>query len=66
MSESTMLLQIPEPSRFHCEPDEDHFFAWLDPYARGLKVSHHTLFGVAEVFPVRSGVEGKPTSILAG
>lgn len=30
MSESTMLLQIPEPSLFHCEPDEDHFFAWLE------------------------------------
>jgi hypothetical protein len=30
MNKSTTLLQIPEPSRFHCESDEDHFFAWLE------------------------------------
>ena len=24
-----MLLLIPEPNRFYCESDEDHFFAWL-------------------------------------
>lgn len=25
-----MLLTIPEPKRFYCESDEDHFFAWLE------------------------------------
>lgn len=25
-----MLLHIPEPTRFYCESDEDHFFAWLE------------------------------------
>jgi hypothetical protein len=24
-----MLLSIPEPSRYYCELDEDHFFGWL-------------------------------------
>lgn len=24
-----MLLPIPEPARYYCESDEDHFFAWL-------------------------------------
>lgn len=33
MSESTMLLLIPEPMRFYCESDEDHFFAWLEGIA---------------------------------
>ena len=23
------MFLIPEPSRYYCEPDEDHFFAWL-------------------------------------
>lgn len=25
-----MLLGIPEPTRYYCESDEDHFFAWLE------------------------------------
>lgn len=25
-----MLLAIPEPKRYYCESDEDHFFAWLE------------------------------------
>ncbi len=30
MSESQkILLPIPEPVRFYCESDEEHFFAWL-------------------------------------
>lgn len=33
MSELTMLLRIPEPVRFYCEVDEDHFFAWLQGIA---------------------------------
>jgi hypothetical protein len=33
MSKSNMLLRIPEPGRFYCEPDEDHFFAWLQSIA---------------------------------
>ena len=33
MSVSTMLLRIPEPARFYCEADEDHFFAWLQRIA---------------------------------
>lgn len=24
-----MLISIPEPNRFYCESDEEHFFAWL-------------------------------------
>jgi hypothetical protein len=28
-----MLLRIPEPTRFYCEADEDHFFAWLNGIA---------------------------------
>jgi hypothetical protein len=25
-----MELQIPEPERFYCDADEDHFFGWLN------------------------------------
>ena len=28
-----MLLSIPEPSRYFCESDEDHFFGWLKSIA---------------------------------
>lgn len=24
-----MQLSIPEPNRYHCDSDEDHFFGWL-------------------------------------
>lgn len=30
MGGPTMQLLIPEPERFYCEADEDHFFAWLN------------------------------------
>lgn len=30
MSEPTMQLLIPEPERFYCQADEDHFFDWLN------------------------------------
>ncbi|WCM87697.1 hypothetical protein [Acidovorax sp. NCPPB 3576] len=33
MSKYTMMLRIPEPTRFYCEADEDHFFSWLQGIA---------------------------------
>lgn len=33
MKNYTMLLRISEPRRFYCEPDEYHFFTWLQKIA---------------------------------